>query len=362
MQPETVIRIDGREISAQAPTYFVADIAANHDGDLERAKALIYLAKEAGAEAAKFQHFQARTIVSDYGFKHLGQQLSHQAQWKKSVFETYQDASLDLGWTPILRETCQKAGITFLTSPYSLSLVDEVDSYVPAYKIGSGDITWLEIVERITAKGKPVLLATGASNLDDVKRAVAAILRNNRRLILMQCNTNYTGSTDNLKYVNLNVLHEYRTLFPGLILGLSDHTPGHATVLGSIALGARVIEKHFTDDNGREGPDHKFSLNPATWREMVEHSRELEMALGDGIKRVEDNELDTVVVQRRCLRFVRDMTAGAQLGASDLEALRPSPLGALEPYRLSGVVGKTLAKSKVAGDAIYPSDLAEPSC
>ena len=151
-----------------------------------------------------------------------------------------------------------------MTTPYDYAAVDGVDCYVPAYKIGSGDITWTQFIEYVAKKAKPVLLATGAANIEDVIRAVECVIGNNKDIVLMQCNTNYTGSFDNLKYVNLNVLKFYANLYPGMVLGLSDHTPGHTTVLGAIALGARVIEKHFTDDNDRIGPDHAFSMNPIT--------------------------------------------------------------------------------------------------
>ena len=129
---DPVLEIQGKKIGLAHPTYFIADIAANHDGALGRAIELIHLCAEAGADAAKFQHFQAITIVSDFGFKSLGGQQSHQATWKKSVFEVYQDASVDLGWTPTLKAECDKAGIFFLTSQYAFDLVDEVDPYVPA--------------------------------------------------------------------------------------------------------------------------------------------------------------------------------------------------------------------------------------
>ena len=351
------IHIAGKEISLSAPTFFIADIAANHDGDLERAKALIHLAKDAGADAAKFQHFQARTIVSDFGFKELGLPTGHQAYWKHSVFEVYRSASLDLSWTPILKRTCDEAGIIFFTSPYSLELADEVDAYVPAYKIGSGDITWIEIVEYIARKGKPVLLATGASTFDETKRAVDAIRLHNNQVVLMQCNTNYTGSPDNFRNINLKVLKTFGRAFPDVQLGLSDHTPGATTVLGAVALGARVIEKHLTDDNSRQGPDHAFSMNPKTWREMVDRTRELEAALGDGVKRVETNERETAVLQRRCLRLTSNLPAGHMLESRDLTPLRPAPPGALPPVAIHATLGRSLAKAKVAGDALYLEDL-----
>lgn len=357
MRYDTSITINGRKVTSYGPSYFIADLAANHDGDLQRAKDLIWLAKEAGADAVKFQHFKAAKIVSDYGFRHMGGKLSHQSDWEKSVFEVYQQYECDRVWSEDLIKTARDAKIDFMTTPYDLEAIDLLDPYLPAYKIGSGDITWPAIIDYIARRGKPVLLATGASSQADVERAVGIVLAWNRQLVLMQCNTNYTGSLENFRYINLRVLQGFASQFPGMILGLSDHTPGHATVLGAIALGARVIEKHFTDNNDRIGPDHPFSMNPASWRDMVDRSRELELALGDGVKRIEENELDTVVVQRRCLRITRDMHEGEILHADDLEALRPAPEGSFAPYCIDEVIGRSLATAKVRGDALYLYDL-----
>ncbi|NLD95017.1 MAG: N-acetylneuraminate synthase [Fibrobacter sp.] len=344
-------------ISPSDPTFFIADVAANHDGDLERAKDLIYMAAEAGADAAKFQHFAAETIVSDYGFKHLGTQQSHQASWKKSVFEVYKDASLNVNWTPILKETCDKAGIVFFTSPYSFELVDAVDQYIPAYKIGSGDITWLEMIKYMGKKGKPLLLATGAATFDEVRIAMDVAQSCTKEIVLMQCNTNYTGSLENFKYINLNVLKIYKEIYPDVVLGLSDHTPGHTTVLGAVALGARVIEKHFTDDRKRIGPDHGFSMDPSSWKEMVERIREMELSLGNGIKRVEENEEQTVVLQRRAIRLKRQISKDSVLNRDDLEVLRPCPQDGLPPYFLDKVIGKKASRDMTAGEHVKWSDL-----
>lgn len=350
MTPSPVLNIDGKKIGNGYPTYFIADIAANHDGDLERAKDLIYLAAEAGADAAKFQHFKAETIVSDYGFKSIHGKKSHQENWKKSVFEVYQDASVSLDWTLILKETCDKAGITFFTSPYSHDIVEYIDAYVPAYKIGSGDITWIEMVQHIASKKKPYILASGASSMDDVLRAVQAGLKINPMLCLMQCNTNYTASLENFKYVQLNVLKAYRKMFPDMVLGLSDHTPGLATTLGAVSLGARMIEKHFTDDASRVGPDHKFSMDSKSWLEMVERTRELENALGCGVKQVEDNEKETVVLQRRAIRANVDLAAGTILNRDHVTVLRPCPDDGIQPYRLDELIGKKLRHNIRAGE------------
>ena len=345
-------KIGKKRIGYNQPTYFVADIAANHDGNLERAKELIYISADAGADAAKFQNFKAEKIVSKYGFEHLKDKLSHQSKWKKSVFEVYKDASISHDWTSELKATCKKAGIDYFTSPYDFDSIDTVDPFVDVYKIGSGDITWLEIIKYMAKKGKPVMLASGASTIEDVKRAVNIIIKRTKKIVLMQCNTNYTGSIENFKYINLNVLKLYKKLYPNVILGLSDHTPGHSTVLGAVALGAKVIEKHFTDDNSRIGPDHGFAMNPQTWKEMVDRTRELELSLGDGIKRIEKNEKKSIVVQRRSLRSVKNMKVGEIISIEDFESLRPIPKNGLPPYEINKLINKKLIRPLKKGEHI----------
>ncbi len=346
------IEIAGRVIGGNQPTYFIADIGANHDGDLERAKDLIGLVAEAGADAAKFQNFRAPEIVSDYGFRHMDSQVSHQASWKKSVFEVYEGASIPFEWSNELGKTCDDAGIHYFSSPYDFDAVDQLEIYFPAIKIGSGDITWIEIVKRIASRGKPVLMATGASDIGDVQRAVGAVLEINPDLVLMQCNTNYTGSDENFDHIHLNVLKTYGAMWPDVVLGLSDHTPGHATVLGAVALGARVVEKHFTDDNSREGPDHPFAMNPRTWREMVDRTRELERALGSSEKFVAGNEQHTVVIQRRCLRAAQDIGSGETLSREMIAVLRPATPGAIPPHEIEAAIGARALTDIPAGEAL----------
>jgi N-acetylneuraminate synthase len=353
------LKIADRLIGHAHPTYFVADIAANHDGSLERAKLLIRLAKEAGADAAKFQNFRAPKIVSDYGFSHMDAQVSHQATWKKSVSEVYAEASIPFEWTPVLKEICDEVGIHYFSSPYDFEATDMLDDYVPAYKIGSGDIDWIEAVERIASKGKPVLLATGASNIGDVQRAVHAILEINPQLVLMQCNTNYTAEDGNFDNIHLNVLKTYRAMFPDVVLGLSDHTHGYATVLGAVALGARVIEKHFTDDNDRIGPDHPFAMNPVSWSEMVRATRQLERALGSGDKFVTANEQETVIIQRRCLRASREIEPGEVITREMIDVLRPATPGAILPYEINAVIGLTALVRIPGGQALYWTQFGE---
>lgn len=346
------IRIGSHVLGENHPTYFIADIAANHDGSLERAKYLIRLAKQAGADAAKFQNFSAPKIVSDYGFRNLGGQQSHQATWSKPVFEVYQDASIPFEWTQELKAVCDEVGIDYFSSPYDFEAIDMLEPYVPAYKIGSGEITWPEALERMASKGKPVILATGASDIGEVQKAVHTILKVNKQLVLMQCNTNYTASLENFNHVHLRVLQTFRMMFPDVILGLSDHTPGHAAVLGSVALGARAIEKHFTDDTTRHGPDHKFAMDPDSWAEMVENTRRLERALGSADKFVAENEQETVVLQRRCLRAASDLPAGTVLTREMIDVLRPAPRDAIMPYEIDAVLGKCLQVDLKAGQEL----------
>lgn len=344
--------IGGRTISADSPTYFIADIAANHDGDLQRAKDLIWRSKEAGADCAKFQHFKADKIVSDVGFANGVGQVSHQAGWKKSVDQIYDQYHTRRDWTEQLLDTCREADIEFMTTPYDPEAVEMFSGIVNAYKVGSGDITFHALIELIARQDKPVLLATGAADMADTESAVGVALAHNPDLCLLQCNTNYTGSLENFGYVNLNVLKTFAERWPGMPLGLSDHTPGHSAVLGAVALGACVIEKHFTDDNARIGPDHAFALNPVTWRAMVDATRELELAMGDGVKRVEGNETQTIVIQRRALRAASDLAAGTTLTDDHLEALRPCPEGAISPDRIDDVLGKTLTRDLARGSEV----------
>ncbi len=351
------ITFGNRTIGPGHPTYFIADIAANHDGDLERAKMLIRLAGEAGADAAKFQNFDAPRIVSDYGFTHMNSQVSHQASWKRSVVEVYRAASIPFEWTQILLEECQKVGIDYFSSPYDFGAIDFLDPYVGVYKAGSGEIDWIEALERMASKGKPFFVATGASTIGEVQRAVHAILKINRQLVLMQCNTNYTASPENYDHLNLNVLKTYAVMFPDVILGLSDHTHALAPVLGAVTLGARVIERHFTDSNEREGPDHKFAMNPDNWRRMVDETRLLERALGSPDKVIAGNEQQTAVVQRRCLRAARDIRAGEVFTRAMIDVLRPATPGAIKPDQVGEVIGTRALTDLPQGKELRWTDL-----
>jgi len=252
----------------------------------------------------------------------------------------YDDASVPFEWTPILKEACDAVGLDYFSSPYDYEAIEMLSQYVPAYKAGSGLMSWPEALIRMAKLGKPILIASGASDISDVVRAIRAVLEFNDQIVLMQCNTNYTASDSNYDHLNINVLKTYRTLFPNVVLGLSDHTHNPAPIVGAVALGARVIERHFTDDNDREGPDHKFAMNPDDWAEMVAQVRILERSLGSSDKFVTENERETYLLQRRCLRAAREISTGETITEEMVESLRPAVNGAIMPWELKNLIGK----------------------
>ena len=350
-------KVGKKKISRNSKTYFIADIAANHDGELERAKDLIWLAKDSGADCAKFQHFLPEKIISDFGFKKMKSKVSHQKNWKDSVFKIYEKYHCNRSWNADLIETCKKASIDFMTTPYDIEAIKLFKNHVPAFKIGSGDLTYGDIISFLSKTKKPLFLATGASSIQEIKNTVNLILKENSNICLMQCNTNYTNDPENFKFINLNVLKQFESIWPGIPLGLSDHTSGHTTVLGAIALGVTVVEKHFTDNNNREGPDHHFAMNPNTWRNMIDASRELEISFGDGKKKIEKNEKITSIIQRRAIRLKVNLIKGQTIKDEHLEFLRPRPINAICPMDKSKVLNKTIRFNKQKGDFLSWKDI-----
>ena len=316
--------------------FFIADIGSNHDGSLDRAIELVYLAANSGADAVKLQHFKANTILNKHAFDNLPAK-AHQSKWKKSVYQTYEDASTPTEWTREILKACRDANVKFSTSPYSIELSDILEEYVDFFKIGSGDISWPALIKHVAKKEKPIVIATGASTLDEVTNAYLEASELNKNVSLLQCNTNYSGDYENLYYSNLNVIKSYKMMFPNALIGLSDHTRDELTVLSAVSLGAKVIEKHFTDDNLREGPDHSFAINPEKWAIMVKRTRELEIALGDGKKVIEKNELDSSIVQKRSLYAKKDIREGDFISINDFDALRPCQNDSVSPRSLEKI-------------------------
>jgi len=331
-----VINIGKKSIGENQPVVFIADIGANFDGNLEKAKKLALAAKEAGADIVKFQSFLADKIVSGESFSKMHLKGVH-GSWNKPINEVFKAAEFPREWHRELLNYCNEIGVAFASSPYDFEAVDLLDSIgVDFFKIGSGDITWHEMLEYIAKKGKPMILATGASTMAEVREAIDVILATgNNKLALMQCITNYPSKIES---ANINVLKTYEREFE-IITGYSDHSPGDLVILAAIALGAKVIEKHFTLSNKDAGPDHPHSMEPEAFKKMVERTRMLEKAMGSGEKNVTEEESETVIVQRRSLHANRDIKSGEIIRHEDIIELRPA-IGILPKYK-KDVIGKT---------------------
>jgi len=331
------IGIGDRQVGDGEPTYIIAEIGSNFDGNLDQAKRLIDLAKEVGADAAKFQSFRPDKIIAKNGFQTRN---SFQGKWEKSVYDTYSDAMLPREWHREIAEYCRGRGIHFFSSPYDEEAVDLLDEIgVPAFKIGSGDITYLTLVEYIASKGKPIILGTGASSIGEIEEAVNTIKSTgNQDIILLQCITNYPSP---IEHANIRAMITLREAFE-VPVGYSDHTPGRIVPLGAVALGACVIEKHLTLDKKRTGPDHSYAMDVPEMAAMIREVRLLEAALGSPIKQVTPAEAETVIIQRRGLFAKTDISAGTTITHEMIEPLRPA-IG-IAPKYIDLVVGR---KAKV---------------
>lgn len=342
------IKIGNKIIGDTHPTYLIAEIGANFDGSIEKAKHLIDAAKKAGADCAKFQTFSTPRIVSEGGFSHMQLKGVH-GSWGRTVSEVFKDAEFPVAWHKEIADYCKVVGIDFSTSPYFKEAVDLcVDLDVPFIKIGSGDITWLEMLDYIARKGKPVMLATGDATMSEIDEAVRTIeATGNKDLVLMQCITNYPSKIES---ANVNVLKTYQSAFD-VLTGYSDHAPGHVVALASVVIGGRVIEKHFTLNKTDKGPDHPHSMEPQEFRFMVDSIREVERAMGSTRKEVVAEEGETVYVQRRCLYAKQDLKKGHIMTSEDIDILRPA-LG-IPPKFKPMIIGKECKEDIVKGQPLF---------
>ena len=273
--------------------------------------------------------------------------------WGRTVSEVFRDVEFSMEWHQEIADYCKSTGIDFSTSPYFKEAVDLcADMKLPFIKIGSGEITWLEMIDYAASIGIPVMLATGDATMSEIDEAVRTIEKTgNKDLVLMQCITNYPSKIES---ANVNVLKTYQNAF-GCLTGYSDHSPGHVVALASVVLGGRVVEKHFTLDKTDKGPDHPHSMEPKEFKFMVDSIREVERAMGSTCKEVVAEESETVLVQRRCLYAKRDLKKGQIITSDDLDVLRPA-LGIPPKFKYT-LIGKTVNKDIPARDPIFWEDL-----
>jgi N-acetylneuraminate synthase len=336
-------------VGKDQPCYIIAEIGSNFDGDFKKAKRLIRLAKNAGADCAKFQSFVTKKLLSKTGFN---KKSTFQKNWKKSVWQVYEDAEFPIEWHKQLAKYAKKIKIDFMSTPYDYDAVDLLDEIgVSAYKIGSGDITFLDFLKYISKKGKPILLPTGASTIQEIKKAILAIKStNNNKIIVLQSVTQYPSP---IEEANILAMVSLRKKF-GFNVGYSDHSPGTVIPIASVAHGACVIEKHFTDNNNNEGPDHPHSLNPQEFSLMVKSIRDVEKALGNGVKKIEKSEKNTRIIQRRSIFTVKTIQKGEKFSKQNIKCLRPAT--GIDASKYSSVLNKKATRKLKPFIAIKTSD------
>ena len=332
------------ESNASSTCFVIAEAGVNHNGSLDLAFRLVDAAAEAGADAVKFQTFQADKLVTASARKAVYQAQTTGAD--QSQYEMLRQLELGFDDFRKIKDYCRQQGILFLSTPFDEASADFLDSLdVAAIKIGSGEITNLPFLGYIARKGRPVILSTGMSTLGEVEAAVGGIRgAGDPPLALLHCTSNYPALPET---VNLRAMMTLKAAF-GLPVGYSDHTQGIEISLAAAALGARILEKHFTLDRHLPGPDHPASLEPAELAALVRGVRKVTTALGDGRKLPTQSELDVAAVARKSLVAARAISAGAVLAEADIAIKRPGT--GLPPGMLSLLLGRRLRLDVAAGE------------
>jgi len=337
-------------------TFIIAEAGVNHNGSVETAIKLIDTAVEAGADAVKFQSFKAEKLVTQTAPK-AKYQLENMGT-SESQLEMLKKLELSLPAHKELFAYCSNKGIIFMSTPFDEESADMLDGLgMEIFKIPSGEITDKPLIQHIAAKQKPVILSTGMSYLGEVEKAIGWVyeiwndLNEKPQLTLLHCVSNYPAKTEDS---NLLAMKTMEIAF-GLPVGYSDHTMGIEISIAAVAMGAKVIEKHFTLDRNMEGPDHKASLEPDELKEMVKGIRNVEKARGDGIKKPANNERKTKDITRRSLVATRNIKAGNILELDDIASKRPR--GGILPEFKEVVIGMQVKRDISVDSVIDWEDL-----
>lgn len=343
------IRIGSRIVGVDAPVFIIAEIGVNHNGDVELAKRMIRAAKAAGADCAKFQTFQANQVaVSDAPKADYQKEVTDP---KESQINMLKQLELpELAWCDIM-DYCREVDIEFLSTPYSFDDANLLESLgAPAFKVASGQAVELPFLRHLAAKGKPVLLSTGMCSKAEVDAAVGALRAGgNDQIIVLQCTTNYPADPRSANLRAMQTMGEET----GCLYGYSDHTPGMTTAIASVAMGSKVLERHFTLDRNMPGPDHSSSMEPDEFARLVEAVREVEASLGSGRKEPCPEEERNIRGMRRSLRAKHSIVAGEPLSWDNLCYKRPQESEALAPET---VLGKIAARD-IEGDTLITMDM-----
>lgn len=313
----------------------IAEAGVNHNGDYQRAVDMVYAAKEAGADYVKFQTAVPELVISSVAPK--AEYQKETTGGNESQLEMCRKIHLKLDDYLPLSELCREVGIGFMSTPFDLVSIDCLAPLgMDFWKIPSGEITNLPYLRKIAAKGGKVILSTGMSELPEIEAAMNVIEAGGiprDDISLLHCNTQYPTP---MRDVNLRAMEQLRSLHPGMV-GYSDHTTGIEVPVAAVAMGAEIIEKHFTLDKSLPGPDHRASLDTAELRAMVNAIRNIELAIGDGEKHVSDSERPNIEIARKSIIAARDIKAGEILTEENLTVKRPG--NGISPMRWDEVVG-----------------------
>jgi N-acetylneuraminate synthase/N,N'-diacetyllegionaminate synthase len=333
----------------------IAEAGVNHNGDLSKALELIDCAALSGADYVKFQTFKANKLVNQNARK-ADYQIKNMSGESDTQFEMLKKLEMGEDWYPILIDRCKEKGIHFLSTGFDLDSIDFLENYdFPFYKIPSGELTNKPFLQHIARKGKDIILSTGMANLQDVKDALdvieqAGIKRD--QITVLHCNTEYPTPMGDVNLVAMRQME----LELGVKVGYSDHTLGIEVPIAAVALGAVVIEKHFTLDRNLPGPDHAASLEPLELVAMVNAIRNIEQAIsGNGIKEPSPSEIKNRIAARKSLHLTRSMKEGETITETDLIALRPGD--GISPMQIDDCIGKKLSKDLNATDQLSFEDL-----
>jgi N-acetylneuraminate synthase len=337
---------------ADDKVFIIAEAGVNHNGDIDNACRLIRAAKAAGVDAIKFQSFKTELLATRNLEKEAYQR--ERQDDSETQFEMLKRLELTEKDTEFLKKYSYGLELEFISTPYDYESVDLLERIgVTKYKIGSGEITDLPFLEYISNKGKPIILSTGASTIGEVKEAVDTILLHNSDLSLLHCTSSYPVE---LKHVNLNAMLTMMQQF-NLPIGYSDHTTGLTVAAAAVALGARIIEKHFTLDKNLPGPDHKASLNPGELKKLVKTVRDVELAMGTSEKKPSDCETETIQKGRRSIITVRNLKKGEIIARDDLIIKRPST--GIAPKFINDVIGARLKRDIKEDSVLSFKDIEE---
>lgn len=333
----------------------IAEAGVNHNGQLDLALELIDKAADAGADVVKFQTFKSENLVSVTAEK-AEYQINNSSEKTETQYEMLKKLELKEDWYSVLIGRCIERGIQFLSTGFDEESMDFLEGLnFPFYKIPSGEITNRPYLLHVAGKRKPVILSTGMSNLQEVHAAVSVLEEGGlerSQITVLHCNTEYPTP---LEDVNLRAMNHIKDEL-GLEVGYSDHTLGIEVSLAAVALGAKVIEKHFTLDRNMDGPDHAASLEPSELKSLVSGIRNIEKALkGSGKKEPSESERKNILIARKSIHLSRDLNKGEIISIGDLMMLRPAE--GISPMEIDHVVGKRLRQSKSMGSILKLQDL-----